>query len=284
MTLNLAMMIGWISLLALRRDWGALAAGTVVFVLILVGLSIYMVLTIKEVRLNQRQANFVDSVTHELKSPIATLRLYLDTLSMRSVDDERRGEFYAVMEEELQRLDGLINQLLEVGRLDAIGQQADPEDILLEDVLRACAKAACARHKQVEEEVVRYDLEPAVVPGRRMVLDMIFGNLIENATKYAAEDPKVEVRVRVTRAGKVVTRICDNGVGVPAEMRKKIFRLFFRGGNELERRQKGTGLGLYIVQTLVHTLKGKVRVQDRQGQSGCVFEVELPGWAARCES
>jgi two-component system, OmpR family, phosphate regulon sensor histidine kinase PhoR len=113
---------------------------------------------------------------------------------------------------------------------------------------------------------------------------MIFGNLLDNAIKYAAPDPAVAVEVRIGKPGRVVTRICDNGSGIPPNQRKKIFKMFYRGGNELERTQKGTGLGLYIVRTLVHLLKGKVSVQDRAGGKGSVFEVDLPGRPVLCES
>ena len=277
MTLNVAMLIGWIVLQVRASGWGALIFGVVVFALILVGLSFYLVLMIKEVRLNQRQANFVDSVTHELKSPIASLKLYLETLEMRPVSDEQRDKFYKVMDQELERLDHLITQLLEVGRIDAIGEQSDPEDILVDSMLRRCGGAACAHHKRDEVETVAYDIQSAVLYARPLVVETIFRNLMDNAIKYAGDPPRVEVSVRVTDRGRVVTRIADNGDGVPPELRKHIFGMFFRGGSELTRRQKGTGLGLYIVNTLVRQMKGRVSVHDRPGQSGSVFEVDLPG-------
>jgi len=277
MTLNVTLMICWIVLLAQAAGWGALIVGVVVFALILVGLSFYLFLMIKEVRLNQRQANFVDSVTHELKSPIASLKLYLETLEMRPVSDEQRAKFYRVMDQELERLDHLITQLLEVGRIDAIGEQSDPEDILVDSMLRRCGGAACAHHKRDEVETVAYDIQPAVLYARPLVVETVFRNLMDNAIKYAGDPPRVEVSVRVTDRGRVVTRIADNGDGVPPELRKHIFGMFFRAGSELTRRQKGTGLGLYIVNTLVRQMKGRVSVHDRPGQSGSVFEVDLPG-------
>ena len=279
MASNVALMVCWIVLLANRNSWTTLTIGVVVFALILVGLTFYLVLTIKEVRLNQRQANFVDSVTHELKSPIASLKLYLETLQMRSLDRPQREEFYQVMEEELKRLDRMISQLLEVGALDAIGHKAETEDISLEPLLRRCADPASAQHKCALADVFTFDIEPAVIRARRMVLEMIFGNLLDNAIKYSAEKPAVDIQVRVMDRGRVVTSICDNGEGIPADIRKKIFRIFYRGGNELERTQKGTGLGLYIVRTLVHILKGSVKVDDRLGRPGSIFEVDLPGRA-----
>ncbi len=277
MTLNIALMVCWIILLAQRESWSTLTIGTVVFALILVGMIVYLFVMVKEVRLNQRQANFVDSVTHELKTPIASLRLYLETLQLRQLDDEKRTDFYRTMEMELQRLDHLISQLLEVGRLDAIGQQADPEDIPLDDLLRRCAESACAHQKTESENVFTFQIEPIVVHARRVVLELIFGNLMDNAVKYAGETPQVDVEARMKGRNRVSVRITDNGQGVPADIRRKIFQMFYRGENELERRQKGTGLGLYISRTLAQILKGSITVHDRHDAPGSVFEVELPG-------
>lgn len=279
MVLNVVLMVCWIVLLADASAWGALSIGTVVFSLILIGSGFYLFLTVKEVRLNQRQANFVDSVTHELKTPIASLRLYLDTLRLRHVEPRQQEEFLKVMDAELIRLDHLINQLLEVARLDAIGQESDPEEIELEPLLHRCAEMAALHHKRVASEVFTFEIEPVVIHARRMLLEMIFGNLIDNAVKYGAAQPQVGVTVRLTDDGRVVTRITDNGEGVAPHMRSRIFKIFYRGGSELERRQKGTGVGLYIVRTLVGLLKGHVRVLDRPDGPGSLFEVDLPGRA-----
>jgi two-component system phosphate regulon sensor histidine kinase PhoR len=277
MALNITLMVCWIVLLARQTAWGALVTGTVIFAAMLLGLTFYLILMIKEVRLNQRQANFVDSVTHELKSPIASLKLYLETLEMRAVSDNQRTQFYRVMEHELERLDHLITQLLEVGRLDAIGMQAEPEDVSLEPLLKKCAQSICAHHQRTSDETMSFDLQPALIHARPLVLESVFRNLLDNAVKYGGDPPRVEIQVRVTDRGRVVTRIADNGQGVPPELRKHIFGMFFRAGSELTRRQKGTGLGLYIVQTLVRQLKGRISVHDRVGVPGSVFEVDLPG-------
>ena len=282
MGLNIALMVCWIVFLAKSYQYTALTIGTVLFSLVLVGLTLYLVLSIKSIRLHHRQVNFVDSVTHELKSPIAAVRLYLDTLRMRAdvLSVAQRDDCYETMERELTRLEGLINQLLEVGRLERIGLESDPEEVKLRPLLDRCAKNAAA-HQQVDpEEVFHFEGDDVILHARPMVLDMVFGNLLENAIKYGGEPPRVEVQVRSRVRGQVVVRIADNGPGVPADQRKKIFDLFYRGGNELERTRKGTGLGLYIVRTLVHFLKGRVTVYDRFGKPGSVFEVELPGRVA----
>ena len=281
MSLNVVLMVLWIVLLARYKSWSSLAIGTVLFSLILVGLSFYLVITIKEVRLNQRQSNFVDSVTHELKTPIASLKLYLETLQLRKLDDKQRDDFYSVMVRELQRLDLLINQFLEVGRLNDIGQETEPEDVDLTDLLQHCAMSAC-NHQQCDlDEVFTFDLQPAVIHGRRIMLEMVFVNLIDNAIKYGGEPPQVKVSVRTNQRGHVIASVRDNGEGVPPEIRKKIFRMFYRGGSELERRRKGTGLGLYIVKTLVHSLKGSITVTESEQQPGSLFEVDLPGKVKR---
>lgn len=275
-SLNVVLMVSWIIIFAQIQVWSGLTVGTVLFSLILVGLSFYLVLTIKEFRLNQRQANFIDSVTHELKTPIATVRLYLETLQLRTLGDEQRAEFYAVMNKELQRLDLLISQLLEVARLDAIGYETEPEAVEIEPLLRLCAERAANHRRQGMENVFRFDVQPVTLYARRIVLEMLFGNLLDNAVKYGGEPPDVEVVARLDENRRVIVEVMDNGEGVPPEFRKKIFRLFYRGGSELERRRTGTGVGLYIVRTLVHALKGSISVHDRHDQSGCLFRVELP--------
>lgn len=277
MTLNVALMVVWILLLAHQSHWGMLAVGTVVFALILVGLAFYLVLTIKEVRLNQRQANFIDSVTHELKTPISSLRLYLETLQLRALDDHQRADFYLVMEKELSRLDHLIDQLLEVGRLDALGHVSDPEDVALGPLLKQCAATACAHHKHEVDEVFTFNIDPAIVRARRIVMEIIFGNILDNAVKYGANSPRVDVQVQVIPEGVVIVRVSDNGEGIPHDERKKVFKIFYRSGSEMERKKKGTGLGLYIARTLINMLAGSISIHPRDGQTGTVFEIQLPG-------
>jgi signal transduction histidine kinase len=276
---NLALMVCWIVLLAIESYWSALTIGTVLFALVLVGLVLYTVLTIKEVQLNLRQANFVDSVTHELKSPLASMRLYLETLQMRKVEENQREHFYRVMMDDVDRLDQLISQLLQIGRLDAIVTEAELEDVELEPLLRRCAETACRAHHR-PPETVQLRVAPVIARGSRLALEMIFGNLLDNAVKYGGSPPEVEVEVVVESPDKVITRIADNGDGVPLDHRAKIFGLFFRGGSELERTKKGTGLGLYIVHVLVRKMKGTVSVHGRGRLTGSVFEVTLPGRSA----
>jgi len=278
MALNVTLMVFWIVLFVRLDSPGALTVGVIAFALILLGLSFWLVLTIKEIRLNHRQANFVDSVTHELKSPIAALQLSLETLQMRSLDDTKRAEFHEVMEKELHRLDRLINQLLEVGRLDAVGHHEEAEDISLDALIQQCVQSACAHYQCDKSETFTLELPPAIVHARHMVLEMIFMNLIDNAVKYAGSPPQVSVRLRASGVGWLRILIANNGLNIPYEDRQKIFNIFYRGGSELHRRRTGTGLGLYIVYTLVKKLRGRISVRDHSdGAPGCVFVLDLPG-------
>ena len=281
MGLNVALMVCWIVFLSRSYQWTALTIGTVLFSLVLIGLTLYLILSIKAVRLHARQVNFVDSVTHELKTPIAAVRLYLDTLRLHGgMEVEERAECYEVMSRELNRLDGLINQLLVVGRLERLGAGIETEAVDVTELIAPVARTAAHRHGCEVEEVFTFDLHPVTVAARPMLLEMVLSNLLDNAVKYGGEPPRVSVEAgpRSDSRGRprAIVRVADRGAGVPAHLRTKIFDLFYRGGNELERTRRGTGLGLYIVLTLVTLLGGRVRVFDRAGGPGSVFEVDLP--------
>jgi two-component system phosphate regulon sensor histidine kinase PhoR len=257
--------------------WTMLFVGSSLLVVVIVGVSMYLTLTIKTINLNRRQSNFVDSITHELKSPIASLKLYLQTLNRRPVGPEEQGRFFRHMLEDVERLDGLINHVLDAARLDRQPTSTEAEPVELEPLLRQCVQEVCSRYR-ASEEVVSLEVEPSVVRATKVDLEMIFRNLIDNAVKYSAEPAKIAVQSRPNSDGTVLTQVSDNGPGIPLRYRHKIFGRFVRLGSELERSKPGTGLGLYIVHTLVKRWKGKVRVRDRDENPGTVFEVILPGW------
>ena len=273
--LLVAIIIGWVLLSVGVANWTLLAVGSIFLVLVLVGVVMYLTLTVKSVNLTRRQSNFIDSVTHELKSPIASIKLYLQTLNRRSVSDEQRQGFYQIMLDDVERLDQLINHLLDAGRLDKSPQEEELEDVRLDVLLQECATAVRLRY-QVAEDVFSLCLVPCIVRARRVDLDMIFRNLIDNAVKYAGDDPQVGIAVEVTSEDRVVAKVSDNGRGIPLPSRRKIFRRFVRLGVELERDKPGTGLGLYIVRTLVRRLRGRIRILDSENGIGTVFEVSLP--------
>ena len=273
---NVSLMVVWIVLFARGRDATALTLGVVAFGLVLVGLIIWLVLTIKEINLNRRQANFVDAVTHELKTPIASIQLCLDTLRMRPLSPEKTAEFHETMATELARLDHLISQLLEVGRLDALGEGQAAETVDLRELTVELAGEAARRYGLDAAEAVTVVGPTAHVEARPLVVRLIVSNLVDNAFKYGGAPPRV--RVRLSRSGgRARAAVASNGQRIPYADRQKIFRVFYRGGDELERRQTGTGLGLYIVSTLARRLKGSVTARDRSdGGEGAEFVLDLP--------
>ena len=282
--LLVALTVGWVLLAVFGAlsnsqfaglNWALFFVGTTFIVFLLVGVVMYLGLSVKSINFTRRQSNFIDSVTHEFKSPIASMKLYLQTLGHRHVSREEQAGFYQFMLEDLDRLDHLVNQVLEAGRLDTVRTDGEVENVLLAELLRECADTLCLRFR-LPADTVQLDLEPCSLRARRTDLELIFRNLIDNAVKYAGSEPRVDVVLRLQSTGNVVVRICDNGRGVPQRLRRKIFGRFVRLGLELEREKPGTGLGLHIVQTLVRRLGGRVRVGDGEAGSGAVFEVELP--------
>lgn len=281
--------IGWVLLAvfgALNSSvsivyWTLLTVGTILFVIVLVGVSIYLALTVKAINLTQRQSNFMDSVSHELKSPIASLKLYLQTLTLRKVSEEERTAFYRFMLDDVRRLDELINHLLDAARLERPDGPDQIEWIDLHEVLDRCAQAVRARYR-IGPEQLTISGPTGRIRGRSVDLEMIFRNLMDNAVKYGGDPPQVAVTSRWEwdRRPRLIIEIEDNGAGIPPAQRRRIFGRFVRLGVELERTKPGTGLGLYIVGTLVKRLKGQVRVLGRAGEPGTVFEVTLPAQAS----
>ncbi len=268
--------VGWVVVTGSNGLWAILAVGTTLLGLVLAGVIMYLLLTIKEIRLNQRQSNFMDSVTHELKSPIASLKLYLQTLTRRQVSEQEQADFHRFMLEDLDRLDRLINHMLDAARLDQKPVEGDLQDVELSALLAKVAESVCLEHR-VPPDTVQLDACPAVVRGRALDVEILLRNLIDNAVKYSGDQPAVEVACQTLDDDRVLVRVSDNGPGIPIGLRRKIFGRFVRLGNELERSRQGTGLGLFIVRNVVRRMRGTVTVRARGTQSGTVFEVVLPG-------
>jgi signal transduction histidine kinase len=267
--------------------WAILGVGVALLVLVLVGVIVYLALTVKAIALSQRQSNFIDSVTHELKSPLASLKLYLQTLTRRPVAPSQQADFHRFMLQDVERLDTLIDHLLDAAKTLQRRPASGPDETAIEPVLRRACTSAIQRYR-VPESSVRLacasgpsagnpdTADTALrVRGREADLEILFRNLVDNAVKYALPTPQVDVVAQRTPAGQVQVRVADNGPGIPVGSRRTIFRRFVRLGSELERSKPGTGLGLYLVHSIVRQLRGRVTVRGRQPQPGTVFEVEL---------
>jgi len=283
-TLLVLLTVGWVLLAvfgALSDNefaplyWTLLTVGAIFLIVVIVGVVLYLTLTVKAINLNRRQSNFIDSVTHELKSPLASLKLYLQTINRRPVTMEQQSEFNRVMLEDVERLDQLINHLLDAARLDRKPLESEYEEVDVAGVLRDCVHDIQVRYRLTGQHF-RLALLVGKIPARHVDLDLIFRNLIDNAVKYSGAEPRIEIRMRRLLRNRIEVRIADNGCGIPPAQRRKIFSRFVRLGSELERKQPGTGLGLYIVRTLVSRLRGKISVRDRGRDPGSEFVVELP--------
>ena len=281
-----ALTVGWVlvSIVAALGSsnaafyWAVLGVGVALLVVVLAGVIVYFALTVKAIALSQRQSNFIDSVTHELKSPLASLKLYLQTLTRRSVPAEKQADFHRFMLQDVERLDGLIDHLLAAARTLHRQPSATADVTELGPLLEGVRAAVTQRHA-VAEDRVRVACGPGVVVrGRETDVEIVFRNLIDNAVKYSLPEPEVEVTA-VAGNGRVTVRVADNGPGIPPAQREAVFRRFVRLGSELERSTPGTGLGLFLVRSLVKQLRGEVLAKGRIGQPGSIFEVELPAAA-----
>jgi two-component system, OmpR family, phosphate regulon sensor histidine kinase PhoR len=277
------LIVGWVvtSVFAATQQthpalvWTMLAVGTSLLAMVLVGVVMYLTLTIKAINLTQRQSNFVDSVTHELKSPIASLKLCLQTVNRRSLTEAERESIQQYMLEDVERLDQLINHLLDAARTARRTESAEREEVRLDRLLEECAQAACLRYR-IPAAAVRFDVAPCRVHANREDLLILFRNLLDNAIKYAGDEPQVWLSVRQEHEDELVVEVADNGRGIPLHLRRQIFGRFVRLGRELERDRPGTGLGLYIVRSIVHRMRCGIRVLDGPDGKGTRFEVTLP--------
>lgn len=278
-----ALTVGWVLVsIAAALGWGnaafywaVLGVGVALLVTVLAGVIVYFALSVKAIALSQRQSNFIDSVTHELKSPLASLKLYLQTLTRRSVPVERQEEFHRFMLQDVERLDGLIDHLLDAARTLNRRPAATDDVTTIAPLLEQVRSMVLQRHA-VKEESVRIECDPVLkVRGREADIEIVFRNLLDNAVKYSLPEPRVEVTAAVERST-ITVRVTDNGPGIPLTQRHAVFRRFVRLGSELERSTPGTGLGLFLVRSLVKQLGGKVTAKGRLTGQGSVFEVELP--------
>ncbi len=183
--LVVTLIVGWVTLTVREVDqsalfWVLLLVGTLFLLLVLVGVVLYLLISIEGIRLNQRQSNFMDSVSHELKSPIASLKLYLQTLSRRTVTEQQQADFYRFMLDDVERLDMLINHMLDAARLDQHPIDTDIVDVELSAILRSSAETACLRY-HLPMETIRLNLTPAILRARPIDIEMVFRNLIDNA-------------------------------------------------------------------------------------------------------
>ena len=260
--------------------WAVLGVGVALLVLVLVGVIVYLALTVKAIALSQRQSNFIDSVTHELKSPLASLKLSLQTLDRRPLEPAQQADFHRIMLQDVERLDTLVDHLLDAAKTLQRRPRDMAETAAVAPILRQVRSTVAGRHGVPEEAIAVHCPEaPLQVRCRPADLEIVLRNLVDNAVKYALPTPRVEITAAPGAAGRVLVAVADNGPGIPPAQRRQVFRRFVRLGSELERSRPGTGLGLFLVKVLVRQMRGSVAVRPRVPGPGSLFEVDLPAAA-----
>jgi two-component system sensor histidine kinase SenX3 len=269
--------IGWI--LVNGRRVLPLVLGILAFVLIIAGIIVYTVFLVREMRRNDQHDAFINAVTHELKTPIASIRLYLETLQARDVSDGQRRDFYKVMLADADRLQQTVEQVLKAGQAGhrAALQHRAPVDIaaLATDVIDTARR----RHHLPVETMSLSVATPAaaglLVDGDADELRTVISNLLDNAVKYSRDHVQVTVEVAAPSPDTVWVRVRDRGVGIPRTQLERIFKRFYRFQTR-GAKVKGTGLGLYIVRSIVKQHGGRVFAASEGEGKGATFTVELP--------
>lgn len=273
----IALNVGWI--LLNWREVALLVFGIIFFLLIIVGLVLNTTFLIREIRRNEQHDAFINAVTHELKTPLASIRLYLDTLKKRDLDEPQRQAFYDVMLADSDRLLQTVEQVLRAG---AVGQRKRLMNITVVDVaeiLEDCLNVARTRYNLGPDSLTykqSLNGQPARVAGDADELRGAVSNLLDNAVKYSDKKVQLSVELAAVDQKNIAVRIADQGIGIPATQLKRIFKRFYRVPGRVMARFKGTGLGLFIVRSVVEKHGGRVFAESPGPGQGSTFTILLP--------
>jgi signal transduction histidine kinase len=268
---------GW-TILNWREDL-RVVLGVLFFGAITAGLILNTSFLVREIRRNEQHDSFINAVTHELKTPIASIRLYLQTLQRHDVDEAKRREFYQSMLEDTNRLLGTVEQVLKAGEA---GHKRRIHRVPLDfsKLVRECVDVTRARY-QLQSELLRFEMRSQngfrpVVKGDAEELRTAVSNLLDNAVKYSTNGVNIFVRLEIPDEKHVTLSVQDHGVGIPAAELKRIFRRFYRVPSRALSRVKGTGLGLFIVRAIASKHGGRVFAQSEGEGRGTTVFLELP--------
>ena len=260
------------------RQAGLLLLGVLIFPLIITGVVLNTIFLVREIRRNEQHEAFINAVTHELKTPVASLKLYLQTLQNRQVDEARRQEFYGTMLEDSDRLLATIEQVLRAGQIGARVRHGHRQAVDLSALVQECLTLARTRHR-LPPEALSYRESLTMGEGRHVLGDeddlrAVVLNLVDNAIKYSGSEVRVAIELEQTDQTRIALRVRDRGIGISPAERKRIFKRFYRipGAS----RVSGTGLGLFIVRSVIGRHGGKVFVESDGVGQGSAFIVELP--------
>lgn len=252
-----------------RKTAQYIGEGTTFLALILVGAVFVYRATRKQIILSQQQQNFMMAVTHELKTPIAITQLNLETLQKRKLDEEKQQKLIANTLQEANRLNTLCNNILLAAQLDSGAYKQVKQEINFTDLVEGSVEKFAIRFPQRKIELKAS--ETVYLTGEELLLQMLVNNLIENGLKYSAKE--AAIFITLTEIGKQISlKVIDGGVGIPDNEKRKIFDKFYRTGDELTRKTKGTGLGLYLCKKIVEEHNGYISVTDNE-PNGSIFDI-----------
>jgi signal transduction histidine kinase len=258
------------------REVALLVVGIIFFALIITGLTLNTIFLMREMRRNEQHDAFLNAVTHELKTPIASIRLYLETLKSRNVEPEKRAEFYDVMLADSDRLLDTVEQVLQASRTREKQRELHRVDLDVRELLAEIVAFTLSRY-HLDESTIRLSVpnEEVIISADRSELRTVFSNLLDNAIKYSPDGPRISIRVAL-RPRSVDIFLKDNGIGISRADLKRIFKRFYRSRETAGTPAKGTGLGLAIVRAIVERHGGRVTADSVGLDRGSTFMVRLP--------
>lgn len=255
-----------------------LVLGIIFFGVIIAGLVVNTIFIVREIKRNERQDSFLNAVTHELKTPIASIRLYLETLQSRPLDEGQRRDFYRIMLEDSDRLLGMVEQVLKAGEVRHGNRRRNWQEVDFAAVARDTLELARVRHN-LKPEALHFGSEPPqdlVVMGNPEELRTAVFNLLDNAIKYSGQDKNIVVDVRTPNIDSILFSVRDQGIGIPRVELKRIFNRFYRIQSPAAGKVKGTGLGLFIVRSVVRRYGGDAYAESQGEGLGSTFTIRLP--------
>ena len=273
----IALNVGWI--LLNPREVALLVLGIIFFLVIITGLVLNTTFLIREIRRNEQHDAFINAVTHELKTPLASIRLYLQTLKTRDIDETKRQEFYDVMLADSDRLMQTVEQVLRAGQSGLRRRKLNLRKVDIGELAKECVDLTRVRYKLGAEAVSFSQSVNGERPHVKADADEMraaITNLLDNAVKYSVNNVNVRVEVAAVDDRKVAVRISDAGIGIPSAQLKRIFKRFYRVPGRVMARFKGTGLGLFIVSSIVERHGGRVFAQSEGPGHGSEFTIQLP--------